>query len=73
MSRKKVQKPVYGSLVYDSKINKEFQEPKQNDKNNIKKKLIQAFDHSSAISFGTGLYKRITPVFTLQGNTALYL
>lgn len=80
MSRKKVQKPVYSSLIYDSKINKDFQEPKHDKmlememiKTTLKKKVIQAFDHSSVIPLGTGLYKLITPVFTLQGNIALHL
>lgn len=73
MKWEKVQKTVYDSLC---KINKKFQEPNQNDKNNLSKKiinLIQAFDHSSAIPLGTGLYQHISPVVTLQGNTALHL
>lgn len=73
MNRKKVQKTVYDSLC---NINKKFWEPKQSDKNNPSKKiinLIQAFDHSSAIPLGTGLYQHISPVVALQGNTALHL
>lgn len=73
MSRKNVQKTVYDSLC---KINKKFWQPKRNDKNNLskkKKKLIQAFDHSSAIPLGTGLYQHISPVVILQGNIALHL
>lgn len=56
------------------KINKKFQEPKQNDKNNLsKKELIQAFDHFSDIPLGTWLYQHISPEVILQGNIELHL
>lgn len=73
LNEQKVQKTVYDSLC---KINKKYKEPNKNDKNNLSKRiinLIQAFDHSSAIALGTGLYKHISPVVTLQGNIALHL
>lgn len=72
MNRKKVEKQSMTVFA----INKKFWESKQNDKNNLSKKiinLIQAFDHSSAIPLGTGLYQHISPVVTLQGNIALDL
>lgn len=73
LNEQKVQKTAYDSLC---KINKKYKEPNKNEKNNLSKRiinLIQAFDHSSAIALGTGLYKHISPVVTLQGNIALHL